>query len=176
MKQSLGYAIQAFGFGVLSLDKDIRNRIAPVAVGAVKKFLDNQSMPVNERNDMLGMFRIVSGTVGIDPTGPLATHGQAMEIDEIIESSLPMNIPLLVLPPIRMVIEEYITGQTMQEIDFEKFDNNDARQLVHALMSGIELVNERCIQEPRKHPQNEIMCMGMLAKVVAQYAKEQLYR
>ena len=120
------------------------------------------------------MFQIISGTVGVIPTSQLNTYGQARDVKEMIESSLPFDMPMMIMGPIRMVIEEYITGQSMAEIDYKKFDKNDARQLVHALMTGIEIVNTRCVQEPKKHNQNEVMCMAHLSAVVAQYAKEQL--
>ena len=175
IKESLGYAIQAFGSGFMNLEDSAKKRVASNAVGAVKQFLNNQSFTEKEKDDFLTMFRIISGTVGVEPSAALNTYGQAQKVSEIIESTLPFNMPMVVMSPIRMVIEEYITGQEMGEIDFEKFDSNDARQLVHALMKALEIVNARCIQEPRKHPQNEMMCMAYLASVVAQYAKEQLY-
>jgi hypothetical protein len=83
-------------------------------------------------------------------------------------------MPMVVMGPIRMVIEEYVTGKSMDEINYDKFDKSDARQLVNALMKSIEIVNTRCIQEPKKHTQNEVMCLAFLAAVVAHYIKEQL--
>lgn len=174
LEESFGYAIQAFGTGILKLDEEVRVRVGPVALSAVKGFIENQSFSSQEKNSALTMFQIVSGTVGVNPTTQLNTYGQAREISEMIESTLPFNIPMVVMAPIRMVIEEYITGQSMNEIDFEKFDKSDARQLVHALMTAMEIVNTRCVQDPKKHPQNEILCLAFLAAVVAQYAKEQL--
>lgn len=172
--ESFSYAIQAFGSGILKLDEDVRNRVSPVAVSAVKGYIANQSYSEQEKNSTFTMFQIISGTVGVSPTPQLNTYGQAREVSEIIESTLPFNMPMVVLGPIRMVIEEYITGQSMGEIDYEKFDKSDARQLVHALMTAVEIVNTRCIQEPRKHTSNEVLCLAFLAAVVAQYAKEQL--
>jgi hypothetical protein len=172
--ESCSYAIQAFGTGILKLDGDVRKRVSPVALGAVKGFIANQSYTEQEKNSSFTMFQIISGTVGAIPTSQLNTYGQARDIKEMIESSLPFDMPMMIMGPIRMVIEEYITGQSMAEIDYEKFDKNDARQLVHALMTGIEIVNTRCVQEPKKHNQNEVMCMAHLSAVVAQYAKEQL--
>lgn len=172
--ESFSYAIQAFGSGILKLDEDVRKRVSPVAVSAVKGYIANQSYSEQEKNATFTMFQIISGTVGVSPTSQLNTYGQAREVSEIIESTLPFNMPMVVLGPIRMVIEEYITGQSMGEIDYEKFDKSDARQLVHALMTAVEIVNTRCIQEPRKHTPNEVLCLAFLAAVVAQYAKEQL--
>lgn len=172
--ESCSYAIQAFGSGISKLDDDVRKRVSPVAVGSVKGFISNQSYTEQQKNASFTLFQIISGTVGVIPSPQLNTRGQASEIKEVIESSLPCDMPMMIMGPIRMVIEEYITGQSMAEIDYKKFDNNDARQLVHALMSGIEIVNTRCVQEPRKHNQNEIMCMAHLSAVVAQYAKELL--
>lgn len=172
--ESFSYAIQAFGSGILKLDEDVRKRVSPVALGAVKGFIANQSYSQQEKNSTFTMFQIISGTVGVSPTPELNTYGQAQEVSEIIESTLPFNIPMVVMGPIRMVIEEYITGKSMGEIDYEKFDKSDARQLVHALMTAVEIVNTRCIQEPRKHPAHEVLCLAFLAAVVAQYAKEQL--
>jgi hypothetical protein len=120
------------------------------------------------------MFHIVSGTVGVIPSAPLDTYGQASEVSEIIESTLPFHMPMVVMGPIRMVIEEYITGQTMSEIDYEKFDATDARKLVNALMQAIEIVNTRCIQEPKKHNANEVLCLAYLASVIVFYIKQQL--
>ena len=172
--ESYSYAIQAFGSGILKLDEDGRKRISPVAVSAIKGYIANQSFSEQEKKSTFTMFQIVSGTVGVSPTPQLNTYGQAREVSEIIESTLPFNMPIVVMGPIRMVIEEYITGQSMNEIDYEKFEKSDARQLVHALMTAVEIVNTRCIQEPKKHTQNEVMCLAFLAAVVAQYAKEQL--
>lgn len=172
--ESFSYAIQAFGSGILKLDEDVRKRVSPVAVSAVKGYIANQSYSEQEKNSTFTMFQIISGTVGVSPTPKLNTYGQAREVSEIIESTLPFNMPMVVMGPIRMVIEEYITGQSMGEIDYEKFDKSDARQLVHALMTAVEIVNTRCIQEPRKHTPNEVLCLAFLAAVVAQYAKEQL--
>ena len=172
--ESFSYAVQAFGSGILKLDEDVRKRVSPVAVGAVKGFLANQSYSEQEKNSIFTMFQIISGTVGVVPTSQLNTYAQAREVKEMIESSLPFNMPLVIMGPIRMVIEEYITGQSMNEIDYEKFDKSDSRQLVHALMTAVEIVNTRCVQEPKKHNQNEIMCLAHLVAVVAQYTKEQL--
>ena len=172
--ESFSYAIQAFGTGILRLDEDVRTRVSPVAVSAIKGYISNQSFSVQEKNSALTMFQIISGTVGVTATPQLNTYGQAQEVSEMIETTLPFNIPMVVMAPIRMVIEEYITGQSMSEIDYEKFDKSDARQLVHALMTAIEIVNTRCIQDPKKHPQNEVLCLAHLVAVVAQYAKEQL--
>lgn len=172
--ESINYAIQAFGSGILKLDEDIRKRVSPVAVSAIKGYIANQSYTEQEKNSMFTMFQIISGTVGVTPTVQLNTYGQAREVSEIIESTLPFNMPMVVMGPIRMVIEEYIAGQSMNEIDYEKFDKSDARQLVHALKTAIEIVNTRCIQEPKKHTQNEVLCLAFLAAVVAQYAKERL--
>jgi len=174
IEESFSYAIQAFGTGILKLDEESRKRVSSVAVGAVKGYIGNQSYSEQEKNSTLTMFSIISGTVGINPSQRLNIEGQANEVVEIIESTLPFNMPMVVMGPIRMVIEEYITGQSMNEIDYEEFDQSDARQLVHALMTAIEIVNTRCIQEPKKHTQNEVMCLAFLAAVVAQYAKEQL--
>ena len=172
--ESCSYAIQAFGSGVLKLDDDAKKRVSSVALGAVKGFIENQSYTAQEKNSSFTMFQIISGTVGVIPSPQLNTYGQAHDVKEMIESSLPFDMPMMIMGPIRMVIEEYITGQSMAEIDYKKFDKNDARQLVHALMTGIEIVNTRCVQEPKKHNQNEVMCMAHLSAVVAQYAKEQL--
>jgi hypothetical protein len=172
--ESFSYSIQAFGSGILKLDEDVRKRISPVAVSAIKGYIANQSYSEQEKNSTFTMFQIISGTVGVSPTPQLNTYGQAREVSEIIESTLPFNMPMVVMGPIRMVIEEYVTGQSMNEIDYEKFDKSDARKLVHALMTAVEIVNTRCIQEPKKHTQNEVMCLAFLAAVVAQYAKEQL--
>jgi hypothetical protein len=172
--ESFSYAIEAFGTGILKLDGDIRKRVSPVAVGAIKGYIANQSYTEQEKNSTFTMFQIISGTVGVSPTPQLNTYGQAREVSEIIESTLPFNMPIVILGPIRMVIEEYITGKPMGEINYEEFDKSDARQLVHALMAAVEIVNTRCIQEPKKHTQNEVLCLAFLAAVVAQYAKEQL--
>jgi hypothetical protein len=174
IEESFSYAIQAFGTGILKLDEDVRKRVSPVAVSAIKGYIAKQSFSEQQKTSTLTMFQIISGTVGVTPTPQLNTDGQAREVLEMIESTLPFNMPMVVMGPIRMVIEEYITGQSMNEIDYDKFDHSDARQLVHALMTAIEIVNTRCIQEPKKHTQNEVMCLSFLAAVVAQYAKEQL--
>ena len=172
--ESLTYAIQAFGSGILTLDENVRKRVSPVALSATKKYIDNQSLSEQDKYSIFSMFQILSGTVGVTGTPQLDTYGKAREVSEMIESTLPFNIPMVVMAPIRMVIEEYVTGQSMSEIDFEKFNESDARQLVHALMTAIDIVNTRCIQEPRKHTQNEVLCLAYLAAVVAHYAKEQL--
>ena len=172
--ESFGYAVQAFGTGVLKLDNDVRDRVAPVVVAAAKTYVAKQSFSEQQKNSTLTMFYIVSGTVGVNPSGQLDTYGQADEVREIIESTLPFNTPMVVMGPIRMVIEEYVTGQNMSEINYKKFDNSDARQLVSALMTGIEIVNTRCVQEPRKHTQNEVLCLAYFASVIAFYIKEQL--
>jgi hypothetical protein len=172
--ESFSYAIEAFGSGILRLDEDIRKRVSPVAVGAIKGFIANQSFTEQQKKSTFMMFQIISGTVGVNPSPQLNTHDQARDVSEIIESTLPFNMPMVVMGPIRMVIEEYITGKTMNEINFEEFDKSDARQLVHALMTGVEIVNTRCIQEPKNHTQNEVLYFAFLAAVVAQYIKEQL--
>jgi len=174
IRESFSYAIEAFGVGILKLDEDSRGRVSSVALGAIKGYIANQSYSEQEKNSTLTMFTIISGAVGVEPSPKLNIEGQANEVVEIIESSLPFNMPIVVMGPIRMVIEEYITGQSMSDIDYEKFDKSNARQLVHALMTAVEIVNTRCVQEPKKHTQNEVICLAFLAAVVAQYAKEQL--
>jgi hypothetical protein len=114
--ESFSYAIQAFGTGILKLDEDVRKRVSPVAVGAVKGYISNQSYTEQEKNSTFTMFQIISGTVGVIPSLQLNTYGQAREVSEIIESTLPFNMPMVILGPIRMVIEEYITGQSLSEI------------------------------------------------------------
>ena len=172
--ESFSYAVQAFAIGFSNLDEDVRKRIAPEAVSAIKGYIGNQSFSEQHKSSSLDMFKIISGTVGVTASSPLDTYGKTREVSEIIESTLPCNIPLIVLGPIRMVIEEYITGKSMSEINYEKFDKSDARKFVNALMTAIEIVNTRCIQEPKKHSENEVMCLAFLAGVVAQYAKERL--
>jgi len=172
--ESLGYAVQAFGTGVLKLDDDVRNRVAPISVAAAQTYLAKQSLSEEKKNSTITMFNIVSGTVGVNASTQLNAYGQADEVREIIESTLPFNMPMVVMGPIRMVIEEYVTGQNMSEINYEKFDKSDARQLVNALMTAIEIVNTRCVQEPRKHSQNEVLCLAYFASVIAFYIKEQL--
>lgn len=174
LAESFSYAIQAFGTGIIRLDEAVRARVSPVAVSAIKGYISNQSFSEQEKKSALTMFQIISGSVGVTPTPQLNTYGQAREVSEFIESSLPFNMPLVILGPIRMVIEEHITGKSMGDIDFKEFDKSDARQLVHALMTAIEIVNTRCIQDPKKHPQNEVLFLAHLAAVIAQYAKEQL--
>ena len=174
--ESFSYAVQAFGSGILKLDEDVRKRVSPVAVGAALQFITNQSFTEQEKNSTFTMFKIISGTVGVIPSPQLNTNGQASEVSEIIQSTLPLNMPVMIMGPIRMVIEEHITDKSMSEIDYEKFDLSDARQLVHALMTAVEIVNTRCVQEPKKHTRNEVMSLALLATVVAHYAKEQLYK
>jgi hypothetical protein len=41
-------------------------------------------------------------------------------------------------------------------------------------MTAVEIVNTRCVQEPKKHNQNEVKSLADLAVAVACYAKEQL--
>jgi hypothetical protein len=173
--ESLNYAVQAFGIGVLNLDQDVRSRVAPVSLGAIKTFLGNQSFTEEEKNAIYKMFQIISGTVGVNASSQLNTRAQAGEVIEIIESSLPFNMPIVVLGPIRMVIEEYVNGKSMDEINYEEFDKSDARKLVNALMGAIEIVNTRCIQEPKKHTKNEVLCLAFLAAVVAHHIKVQLF-
>jgi hypothetical protein len=172
--ESFGYAVQAFGMGIINLDEETRTRTAPVATAAVQGLISKQSFSEEQKNSTLMMFQIVSGTVGIKPTAQLNTNGKADEVREIIESTLPFNMPIVVLGPIRMVIEEFVTGKSMNDINYEKFDKSDARQLINALMKAIEIVNLRCVQEPKKHPQNEVMCLAYLASNVATHIKEQL--
>jgi hypothetical protein len=174
VRESFSYAIEAFGSGILKLDEGARKSVSPVAVGAIKQYIANQSYSEQEKNATLTLFLIVSGTVGVTPSPQLITDGKAGEVSETIESLLPFNMPMVVMGPIRMVIEEYVTGQSMGDIDYEKFDKSEARQLVHALMTAVDIVNTRCIQQPKKHTQNEVMCLAHLVAVVAQYAKVQL--
>jgi hypothetical protein len=174
IEESFGYAVQAFGTGVLKLNDDVRKRVAPSAVAAAVGFIGSQSFSQQQKDSLLTMFKIVSGTVEVIPSDQLNFQGQADEVSEVIESTLPFHMPMVVMGPIRMVIEEYVTGQTMSEINYDEFDTSDARQLVNALMTAIEIVNARCIQEPKKHTQNEVLCLGLFASVVAFYIREQL--
>jgi hypothetical protein len=174
IEESFGNAIAAFGTGVLKLNEDVRKRVAPSVVAAAEGFIGNQSFSQQQKDSSLTMFKIISGTVGVIPSTQLDFQGQADEVREIIETSLPFNMPMVVMGPIRMVIEEYVTGQTMSEINYDTFDGSDARQLVNALMTAIEIVNTRCIQEPRKHTQSEVLCLAYFATVIAFYIREQL--
>jgi hypothetical protein len=176
VEESDGYALQAFGMGILKLDENIRQRIGPVMVAAVKKSLNNQSSySQSHKESSLSMFRIISGTVGINPTNEIDTYGdEADEVRGVIESSLPINMPLMVVGAIRMTIEEYITGKKLNEIDMEKFDKHDSRQVVHAIMAAVQIVNERCINDPKKHTPNEVLCLAYLVKVVSIYTKKQI--
>jgi hypothetical protein len=135
--------------GLLELEESVRKRVTPVALGAVSGYIGNQSFEEQEKKSVLTMFQIISGTVGVEPTPQLDTYGQGQEIRDIFERTLPFNMPIVVLGSIRMVIEEYITNKSMSEIDYDEFDKSDAREIVNALMNAVEIVNTRCIQEPK---------------------------
>lgn len=176
IEESNAQALAAFGSGILHLEEDVRNRIGPVMVAAVIKHLKNQgSYTESHKESVITMFRIISGTVGIEPTPEIDTYGdEADEVREIIQDCLPINVPLAVVPVIRMVIEEYITGKSFNDIDMEKFDRHDSRQVVHAIMDAVQSVNEECVLQPKKHTHNEILCLAILVQVVAVYTKSQL--
>jgi hypothetical protein len=176
IQESDAYALQALGTGVLRLDEDARNRIGPVMVAVAIKHLKNQTSYSEEhRNSALTMFRIISGTVGVEPVPEIDTYGdEADEVRGVIESTLPINVPLAVVGAMRMVIEEFITGKEFNDISMEKFDKHDARQVVHAIMEAVNIVNERCVKDPRKHTQNEVLCLATLAVITVLYTKKYL--
>jgi len=174
--ESDGYAIQALGMGILKLDEDVRKRIGPVMVAAVQKHLKNQNSYLDAfSQDTLKMFQIISGTVGVEPTDEIDTYGsEADAVRDIIESTLPINIPMAVIPVIRMTIEEFLTGKKLTEINLEKFDDHDSRKVVNALMEAVRIVNERCVTDPRNHPSNEVLCLAYLTVVVCLFTKKQI--
>ena len=176
IEESNAQVLAAFGTGILHLEEDVRNRVGPVVVAAVIKHLKNQSSYSESHKDsVLTMFRIISGLGGIESSPEIDTYGdEADTVREIIQDTLPINVPLAVVPVIRMVIEEYITGKSFNDIDMEKFDKHDSRQVVHAVMNAVQSVNEKCVLEPKKHTSNEILCLAILVKVVAVYTKKQL--
>lgn len=176
IEESDAAAIAALGAGVLRLDEEVRNRVGPTVLAAVKRHLKNQSTYTeSHRDNVLTMFRIISGTVGLEPMSEIDTHNdEADEVRAVIQDTLPINVPLAVVGAIRMVVEEYITGRDFKEIDMEKFDKHDSRQVVHAIMGAVQSVNERCILEPKKHTIDEITCLAVLVQVVSIYTKKHL--
>jgi hypothetical protein len=142
---------------------------------AIKHLKNQTSYSEEHQNNALTMFRIVSGTVGVKPVPEINTYGnEADEVRGMIENTLPIHVPLAVVGAIRMVIEEFITGKEFNDISMEKFDKHDARQVVHAIMEAVNIVNERCVKEPRKHTQNEILCFAYLTAIVVLYTKKYL--
>jgi hypothetical protein len=172
-KESFGYAIQAFGMAVLNLPEEKRARIQSVACGAVESYIGVQSWDQKTSSDLISVFRIISGSVGIKASNTVDINAKGMEVDDIIESCIPTNMPNAVMGPIRMVLEEYITGQKMTEIDYVKFEESPAKIMIDALIFSTSFINTRCIQEPRKHNSVEVMCFAGLARSCAIAAKEQ---
>jgi len=172
-KVSMAQALAAFGSCILKLDEEVRNRVSGVVLAAIRHYIEAQDFPDAEEDAFL-LFQLASGTVGVEPGPPSLSHGQAKRVRELIEEVLPFNIPLVVMGPIRMVIEEYVTGKDMKEIEYERFDQSDARQVINALMDAIKRVNEACVQEPKKHTVDEVMYIASLAEVVSEYVKDQL--
>ncbi len=169
--ESFGYAIQAFGMSVIQLSEDERAKIQSVACGAVESYINAQSWEVKQKQDLVNVYRVISGSVGVSPSKVIDAYGKGMEIDEIIETSIPTNMPMVVMGPIRMVIEEHITSNKLSEINYEKFDGSPARILVNALMHSLEIINTRCIQDPKGHNSNEVMCFSGLARFCSEYAR-----
>jgi hypothetical protein len=172
--ESFANSIQAFGMGMLKLSESDRLKIQSTACGAVERYIGAQSFELKQKSDLITVYRIISGSVGVQAKESVDINAKAMEIDEMIESCIPTNTPVAVMGPIRMVLEEYITGQNMSEIDYEEFDNSPARIMVNTLMFSISLINSRCLEEPRKHNSTEVMCFSGLARACAIAAKEQL--
>ncbi len=81
---------------------------------------------------------------------------------------LPFNMPLVVMGPIQMVMEEFISGKEFGKIDMEVFAAGPARRLVNTLMKAVEAMNVKCIQEPKEHPVGEIMQMSILTGTILQ--------
>ena len=172
--ESFGYAIQAFGMSILKLPEEDRNRVQSAACTAVESYVGVQTFEPKQKADLLTLYRIISGSVGVKSYEVVDIYAKAKEIDDIIESCIPTNMPMAVMGPIRMVIEEYITGQKMDAIDYDKFNGSPARILVDALMFSTSFINTRCIQEPRKHNSTEVLCFSGIASTCAIVAKEHL--
>jgi hypothetical protein len=81
---------------------------------------------------------------------------------------LPFNMPMVVMGPLQMVMEEFIAGKEFDQIDMEVFAAGPARRLVNVLIKAVEAMNVNCIQEPRRHPVDEIMQMSILTGTILQ--------
>jgi len=175
--ESFGYAIQAFGMSVLKLPEEDRIKIQSAACTAIESYMGVQTFESKQKADLLTLYRIISGSVGVKSYEAVDIYAKAKEIDDIIESCIPTNMPMAVMVgPIRMVIEEYITGQKMDDIDYDKFNGSPSRILVEALMSSTSFINTRCMQEPRKHNSTEVLCFSGIASTCAIVAKEHLHK
>lgn len=173
--ESFGSAIQAFGMSILKLPEEDRIKIQSAACTAIESYVGVQTFEPKQKADLLTLYRIISGSVGVNSYEAVDMYAKAQEIDDIIEGCLPTNMPMAVMGPIRMVIEEYITGQKMDEIDYDNFNGSPARILVDALMFSTSFINTRCIQEPRKHNSTEVLCFSGIARTCAIVAREYLH-
>lgn len=168
-QESTHNAISTFSSEIIKMDDISRDKIAPKVNSILKDFIDSLPWSEGEKVQAITMFQILSGTVGFEDFE--SVEFQDSEIYQFISESLPFQMPLVIMGPIRMVIEEFITGKEMKDIDYESFDLTDARKIVNSLMNAINAINERCVQNPKKHTKNEILAIARIAEIAANHFK-----
>ena len=87
---------------------------------------------------------------------------------------LPFDMPMMVMGPLQMVMEEYIARKPFDQMDMEVFAAGPARRLVNILIKAVEAMNVKCIQEPKRHPAEEILQMSILTGTILQVGYRRL--
>jgi hypothetical protein len=87
---------------------------------------------------------------------------------------LPFDMPLVVMGPLQMLMEEFIAGKSFDQLDMEVFAAGPARRLVNILIKAVEAMNVKCIREPKRHPSDEIMQMSILIGTILQVGYRRL--
>ena len=124
--------------------------------------------PVDAMNGM-NFVRIMTNGVGKNAELAILDFShRPTEAAATICQTLPFNMPMMVMGAVRMVMEEYIAGKPFDQIDFNVFADGPERRLVNILMEAIEAMNINCIQEPKRHPVEEVLQMSVLAGTILQ--------
>jgi hypothetical protein len=172
VKESNINVISTFASGIIKINDDQRHRMAPFVNRILTDYLSSLDLTENERKEVITMFQILAGTVGIEPSDSIRFIDS--DISQFIAEALPFEMPMIIMGPIRMTIEEFVTGKEMKDIDYESFDLTDSRALINNLMDSIKVINERCLKNPKKHTKNEVYAIAKIAEISANHIKSKM--
>jgi hypothetical protein len=124
--------------------------------------------PIDAMNAM-NFVRIMTNGVGVNAELEILDFShRPTEAASTIYRTLPFNMPLMVIGAVRMGMEEYLAGKSFDQIDFQVFADGPERRLVNILVEAIEAMNIKCIQDPKKHPAEEVIQMSVLVGSILQ--------
>jgi hypothetical protein len=165
--------ISLFSSYVMKYEDNLKSKIAPTLLAGFQHFVESFNWSEADKLQTVTMFEILTGTVDVQANKKIKLENT--EIYEMVTELLPTEIPMMVFGPLRMVIEEFVTGKEMKDIDYNKFELTNSRKVIDSLMETIKVINERCLTNPKLHPRLEIDVVASLCHILSNYIKVQIF-